>query len=238
MGLLTILENNYNLVENASEYGKAEIFYCAIQIKSHRPELINVNQSIYTDIKMFVKYYIESLDDRDYGYDSFNNLKIRKAIDYAQNNNEKYSLTKYTLRQLLKFELEDEINEFKKLSHIYKSKVLFDKKQFLLFALNLTTYNWIAILATILLIMLLNVIIFQPAPFKSWEILDLKLHYYNGNTIINSVSNVLAFVFSIKGKFDVTPNCTRGVFLIVFLKFLYISIILNYLYKKVIELIK
>lgn len=234
------LKELYLKIGNASNDNrfKSDTYYCIIQIKINKQEYLNYYQGLYKDIKLFITFHIRSLDDLDYGYDCFNRQKINKCLDYLESYEERYEICLFLKRQLNHFEIEEEAKYFHKIAHQNETKILKKNKRYFKYLLNLSTNSFMNIMLTILLIIVINIIIFLPAPINSFEIIKIEYENYSDSFILNHYTNVLCNIFGLTSNFKVSPNSLSGIILLGVIKIIYATILINYLYKKFIDLIK
>src|SRR5690554_5765062 len=112
------LKDLYNKYKKQSHFHKAEILFLIIQIKKDNKEFKEYKNSLYLDIKKFIKFYIKSTDKKNYGYDKIDINKLTKAIGIAESERQQYELSIYTSRLININGHENELNSF----NSYKNK--------------------------------------------------------------------------------------------------------------------
>jgi hypothetical protein len=102
---------------------KADIFYNIIFTKNAEGQA-----DIYIDTKEFLKFYVLSVDEKNYGYDHIDTNKIIAVIKLLKAG-EKVNIWQYFKRLCVKFQSESDWKVFE--LHYYNSKteVLTEKKK-------------------------------------------------------------------------------------------------------------
>jgi hypothetical protein len=234
------LKELYKKYKKNNSYHKSEILFLIIQIKNDNNDLHNYNRSLYVDIKKFIEFYIKSTDKKDYGYDKIEIEKLTKAIDIAKNEKERYELCLYTSRLINLNGHENELNNFKDYKNECKTLSLKCEKSFkskLNLISHLSSYNLKTIIIILLSIFAFSYLIFLPANFEVFEIFKLNYKNYSSNFYLNHLLNLISLAFGLEADKIIVPLNWFGVILLALLKSLYILVLLNYLYQKVINII-
>lgn len=225
----------------SSNHLKAGLYFSILQLKKNIPTLRNVGNSIYIDAKRFISIYINSIEERDLGYDIIDTNKILKCIELVEDNHEQFLLAQNSYRLLKTGGFEEESKKLKKIVNIKKSSLLknepFCFSKYIKLMLHLSTYNIFTILFTVFLLFIVTFIVLLPAPFEKWEIYKVTYHSYSEVFIVNHFVNILTSLFAIDNQFKIEPNSLFGVFSLITLKLFYVIFIVNYLYKKVIDIL-
>jgi len=233
----------YNKIDNIEENNhlKAGLYYSVIQIKKDNPSIKNEINSIYLDAKRFIFCYINSVEERDLGYDVVDTKKISKCIEALDNAQEQLQLSLNAYRLLKTKGFEDEGKEIRKLSNKKKTDVIRNQKykfgKYFKLLLHLSSYSLSSIVLTICIIILISYVILLPAPFDEWVTYKVNYHIYSDSFYINHLVNILSNIFGIKNDFTIETFGLLGVFTLMTLKLFYLVFIVNYLYKKVIDII-
>lgn len=234
------LKKLYKGYKNNSLFNKSEILFLIIQIKNDNVDLVNYKRSLYVDIKKFVTFYIKSTDKKDYGYDKIEIKKLIKAIDTAKNEKERYELCLYTSRLINLNGHEIELNNFKKYKDEYKTLSLKCEKSFanrLRLISHLSSYNLKTIVIILLSIFACSYLIFLPAKLEIFQIFELNYKNYSNNFYFNHLLNLVSLAFGLEADKIIIPLNWFGVILLAILKSIYILVLLNYLYQKIINII-
>lgn len=238
---LTIL-SNYQKCKEAPDNLKAELLFSIIQLKSIKTSCYNLEQSIYCDIKSFIIAYITSIENRDYGYDKINTQKFITAVKASSNSKEKYELLLFLNRLLSKHGLQEECKNLKCELNIAKKQVILDFdsgfKKWMRLLLHYTSYNVSAIILTLIIVYLVSTILFLPTNNINISLFSITYDHYSNNHLVNHFLNTLGGVFGIKDEFKVIPINPIGLSLLVLFKLFYIIFIINYLYKRSLEIIQ
>lgn len=226
---------------NNENYLKANLYFSIIQIKKDNFDLNQFGNSIYIDSKMFIHFYINSIFERDIGYDVIDLKKIKKCINICENKDEQYQLSLNSYRLLKTKGFEEESRKIKKIVNAKKTKLLNEQHYYLgkyvKILLHLSTYNLCSILLVSFILFLISFIVLLPAPYKSWEIYSVTYQSFSDSFLINHFINLLSKIFAINNSFKIETYSIIGILSIVSIKVLYIIFIANYLYKKVIDIL-
>lgn len=237
------IKNLYAKIEEIEEdnHNKACLYYSIIQIKYADQQSANVRNSIYLDAKNFINIYIKSIDNRDLGYDIIDVDKIKKSIRFCENTSEQYQLSLLAYRLLKAKGYEDESKKMKAFVNEKKTRLLYSKPyklgKYFNLILQLSTYNLFSIIITIVFLIIFSFIIFLPAPYDDWEIFKITYHNYSSNFLLNHFVNITSNLFAVDNDFKVETNSIIGIITLISIKFFYILFIVNYLYKKVIDIL-
>lgn len=226
---------------NSDNHLKAGLYFSIIQIKKNNPSLCNVGNSIYIDAKRFISIYIRSVEERDLGYDIIDTNKILKCINLIGDTHEQLLLAQNTYRLLKTSGFDEESKKLKKIINSKKTNLIKNQSyyfgKYLKLLLHLSTYNIFTILSTISFLFLISFIVLLPAPFENWQYFKVIYHTYSDIFIINHFVNVLTNVFGIESNFKIETGSLFGIFSIITIKLFYLIFIVNYLYKKVIDIL-
>ena len=202
-----------------------------IEFKHYNVQLIDSEQTIYRDLKMWCYNYITSKQEKDYGYDIYEHKKIIEEInDNLLNDRKKLSLVHYVKCLLSQYNddgawLDKDTIEIK-LAVLKKENRL---KYFILWSSS----NKIRCLKTILLFFLLEILILLPAPFEWMELFEFQETNYTEYGWLNHITNVLAIKIDwIEGPKLSCLNW-RGVVLCGFWLMVYVVFIVNILFNNI-----
>lgn len=220
---------------------KAGLYFSIIQLKRSDVSNCEFGNSIYLDAKNFISVYINSVEDRDLGYDIIDTNKIIKCINLCGNTQEQYRLAQNAYRLLKTKGFEDESCILKKTINSKKTELIkkspFCTNKYIKLLLHLSTYNLYTIILAISFIFFISFIVLLPAPFANWQIFHITYHHYSNSFIINHFINILTNVFGIESTFKIETNSLFGILSIITIKLFYLVFIVNYLYKKVIDIL-
>lgn len=238
----SFLNNLYTKLNQTEKgYQKAEILFAIIQIKSENRDFENVCNSIYVDSKNFISIYINSVDSRSFGYDFIELNKIIKIIEFNINTVEKIALCNYSCRLLLTRGFEDENSTLKNKLNSYKTTSILEQgfklKTIRKLTSHLTSYSIKALMFTIFILFIITLLIFSPAPIEQMELFIIEYEDYSSDYLVNHILNFLAESVDVNEKFTIKPINELGILILVILKIVYILIILNYIYRKTIDLL-
>lgn len=237
MNHFEVIKELYSKVSDALDGNKVDLYFAIIQLKNADPNLRNIKQSKYIDIKCFINFYIRSRVKRDFGYDIIDANKIIRAIDFSDSPKEKHELYIWTIRILKKnhFESESEYISLR-IRQIKLEIILSQRKSLVCYAkafMHLTSYNFWTIFITLLFLFTLSYLLLLPAFDDRFVLFDIKYQIYSSNFYFNHFLNMLAKTFELSRDIKIIPQNWLGVLLLVLLKAFYLIFIINYLYKNI-----
>ncbi|PZX10892.1 hypothetical protein LX69_03278 [Breznakibacter xylanolyticus] len=239
MDIQKIYDKIYELEED--NHLKAGLYFSIIQIKKDNPLLSNEVNTLYLDAKKFISCYINSIEERDLGYDVIDTNKILKCINLLGDYQEQFQLAQNAYRLLRTKGFEDESKTLRtimnqKKTQLIKSKPYFLGKYFKLI-LHLSSYSLSSIALSIFTIFIITYIVLLPAPIESWQNFSVVYHSYSDSFYINHMVNIITSLFGVTNDFKVETSNLTGIFTIMSIKLFYLVFIVNYLYKKFIDII-
>lgn len=196
----------------------------------------NDNRNIYIYIKLLIEKYIEVIKYSDYGYDTFNYIKLEQVLYYISLS-QRVSILKYTIsriaNELPDFEKDWFINQ-KNIAEISLIKQNFKKnpKVFRLIALY-AGKNTYYTLISILIVFLIPVIVLLPAPIPQLIWFEISYNNYSDVYFVNHILNLLGFFADIDNDFNIEPQNALASFFFIFYKIIFIILIANFLYTKI-----
>ena len=236
MEVKDFLDNCYNNISNKEISIQSEIYYSIIQIKKENPDLCNYSQSIYIDIKKFIKNYFDSVEEKDHGYDFIDTKKIINSVEAEYVPSARLELYSFTIR-LIKSKNQDElVDEINKKRILTKFEFILHKKSIFKYpegVFLISSYNIFTIAISLFLLSLVGVIIVQEAPLKYFELFSFEYENFCKIDPVNQFLNIIAKPLGLADKFKIIPLNVSGVFLLITFKLIYLSIVVNFLYEKV-----
>lgn len=234
------LKKLYTTYKKSKAFHRSETLYIILQIKKEEESLKSYKQSLYLDIKKFIKYYIKSSEKKDYGYDKLNVEKIINAINTSSSDKEKYELSLYTSRLINLNGLESELIEFAKFLNVCKTESLKKETSFgskIRLISHIASYKLSSIIYILIAVFLLSYLIFLPAEFELFELFKMNYSNYADNFYWNHFLNIFSLAIGIESESVIIPLNGFGIFVLAILKLAYILIILNFLYQKTLNII-
>ena len=193
--------------------------------------------SCYKDLKRLICYYIEVIKDEKYGYDSVN-LEIFDELIKPLSFNEKEQILLFTITAFSR-----ELPEFDKkflfdrqLENRYKK--IFCEKSYLKFPYAILVYSGASfkrVLVFLLLVFLSYFIILLPAPFPSWRVFEIQYESYSNKFLSNHFFNLVSLLLDMDNDLKVKPLNGWGFLLIFSGKVIFITIGINFLFRKLSE---
>lgn len=228
-----ILEQYNNLITNNNKHN-SQILYNLISAKV-KFRLYNVGQTLYLDVKNFILSYISSVDEQDYGYDE---VILSKIMDVVSNLDleQQYSIMCLTRRMFFVRGYDIE-NVLKVIAEIER-KVAWKKGQYFRFIRLLMSSSFVALLITLLGYVIIVSCVLLPAPLECMEIFEIELRNYSSCWLVNHLINTLTLLI---GKDNIAPSIipigTMGVLVYSIGSLLFYLFIVNYVFKKIENLI-
>lgn len=208
-----------------------QILETIIECKHQYMQWINTEQTLYRDLKMWCYNYISSKQEKDYGYDIYEHLKITEKLnDSALKNRQKLALIHYVKYVLSQYNddgawLDEDMTETK--------LAILKKENRLKYLILLSSSNKWRCMFTILLFFTIELIILLPAPFGWMELFDFQQENYSEYGWLNYITNVLAIKIDwIEGPKLVCLNWL-SVFLCGFWLMVYVIFIVNILFNNI-----
>ena len=196
--------------------------------------------SIYIDLKEFIRYYIMAADMKESGYDLIDVNMVDTKLNKL-NVSEKSTLLKQFKRELSKHEYIEKAEECDLFIDRNRMKYYLENKS----SLNILKYfgllsasSFPNLILTILILIVVTNIVFLPAPFRFMETIKVDTLDLSDISLMNHLANTLSILFDLDNKMEVVPINLLGVLLLGFLKLLFVTIIINYFWKRVIKHIK
>ncbi|HTA63767.1 MAG TPA: hypothetical protein VK835_14990 [Bacteroidia bacterium] len=230
-------------LEGLFPYNKFSIkLYKINDIISIKELLISYNEkySVYTDIKKCFLYYIKASEEQEHDYSEISLKFIENKIK-AFPLKEKISLLSFFMRNLKKNGHDEIASNCKELIHAEKIRLCWQEKgltNVIKFISIWSTQTMWHLVITILVFFLFTTIALLPAPLICMEWIEVKKESFSSNYFINHLANTISLLFDFDEGVKVKGNNIGGVILIMFSKVIFISIIINYFVKEIIEKIK
>lgn len=230
MEIEKILKEQYSLLRRRNCKQNAQILYNIAKIKSEYG-VQNFHQPLYLDIKKFLKNYIISADNEDFGYDNTIFNRIMKIVNLSSPK-EKLSL----LHTIRRYYLMNgyEINEVKRELNKQEIMVAKENKKYLRWTLLRVGSSLSGLLCGYLVYAVIVLIALLPAPFNFIELFHIELKNYSSYPLLNYPLNAITLL---TGNCDIAPKITPinviGVLIYSFGILLFYILIVNFLFKKI-----
>lgn len=218
-----------------------DAFFCLSNVIDQKQLLEYQNSdSIYLDFKKLIKLYIKSCESKEMEYDEIDVSMIDNKLDKLDIQ-EKCLILEMFRRELRKNSFNDKSNECdyyidKARLFYYKSNLNF--KNSIKYLALLSSSSFYNLLITILFLIGFVSILFLPSPFSFMSTINVNLVDFSQNGILNYISNIFSLLFDLDFKMEIKAINFGGVILLGLLKLLFVTIIANYLWKKVVHYIK
>ena len=230
---ITMLDSQYrSIFKNKNATLLANAYSNIIQVKSCLyDELVDYNQPMYKDIKLFVDAYLKYISYEDYGYDKVNTDKIVNLVDCIRDNDKKLELYYYVFRKLRRYMYEDESDTIaNKIKEQYRY-CLFDKNSChsrITCLIQVISNNfWIAVLFLLLLLSLyFCVLLPNMDPTESW--LTIATTKYTDIWFVNQLVNFIFYLFGSDLGMQVKANNIYGATLLLFMNTINIVYVAGY----------
>lgn len=192
---------------------KAETYYHIIFIKN--AEHIN---DYYVDIKEFIKFYVQSVDEKNYNYDNINSQKIKNCIELL-GVSERIKIYLYLKKVLTKYNSEDLWDDFEDDYYHSKNEDLtrndfwfLNPVKVMRFLFFKSFYSIPFLIFLITLVLFLEYFILLPNPYKIWpSLFSVEYESVTENFYLNHLFNLLLGFFEIETDFKIVPVSFLGV---------------------------
>lgn len=225
-----LIMTQYGELQRYDHKKNFQIYYNLIKMK-YKWRLVDLNQSLYLDVKKFVQAYITASDSQDYGYDEINITKITDVCSYLEDEQQLAIL--YLTRRLFYTRGYDQDIIYSEIVKVDK-RVSFANRQYWRWLRLLLSQNFTRLLIVYILYVLLIFIVLLPAPFEWMGCFDVQFKDYCENSILNHVANglgVLSGSDSISP--EITPNCFWGMLLYCIGLVVFYFMFANFILKKI-----
>lgn len=240
-----ITEEYLKLRDDFSNLAKLSIISNIIQIKRENSFLISHTNSLYKDIKLYIKLSIEITDSADYLYDE---LKIEFFLEVIEGlkEREQIEILRYYLRKLEQSSFYDEkkilqkkyyeIDVLKSLKTIYNPK---DFIKVILYSPLINSYFFSSSFALLIIIAIL-IPLNAPITFFAWFNFEVSYSEYSNSFFLNHILNIVTSLIGINSEFYIVGKNTFSqvslilgkVFFLVFISSVLVNKLNDYFYLK------
>jgi len=226
-----IVDEQARIISSETFGEKADRTNNVIQLKigSSIPAL---KDDIYINVKNFVHYYINSLEEKQFNYDEFDTQKLLSYIRIF-GVEQRCSLLHFTIRNLKTVGFEEKVKFFEKelrnceLRKEWKCLSFHNIFKVIYYT---TVYNNFSILLAILFCILVKIIVYLPAPFEWMGFYELHYMDLSSSPVLNHIANVLLSIFDVQEHpAFVEPINFGGAVFFVLGKCFFIIIVINIL---------
>lgn len=206
-------------------------------------KLINYvgQDSIYLDFKLFLKNYIDAVEEKDSGYDNISIARISTQLD-GMCLEEQISLLKFFKKLLIIKAYLDEAKDCD--LHLQVLKLEFYKKNKSLLNYGKLVAIWSSssfwkLIGLLFCFYCLASLFLMPAYFESFQLFKVTYITLSSNFLMNHLLNVLSIFFDLdNSSMKIEANSPLALILMIMSKIIYITILVNFLTKKFVEFIK
>ncbi|MGO4293588.1 hypothetical protein [Chitinophaga sp. RAB17] len=233
--LAEVENTNNNLADRAS------ILYNLIAVLSNE----GLKRDLYLYVKKFIILYLDSIEDKTYGYDTLDKTKITSLL-VLLTVDEQLGLLKYLRRNLRKRHFDDLWDQFAKtefrlkIQGVQGSTYWYFNPWCLLKVLYYRALNSISYMIILLLVILvIQIIILLPNPGTIWpSIFSLEYMPISDNFLLNHTCNVFLKLFEVDSDFKIKPIGALGVLLLGFGTAFKLLIITKFIFDSLLKKIK
>jgi len=238
-GIDDIISNQYDLIKsgqlNFSQ--KSEIYYSIIFIKNGEGIA-----DIYVDIKNFLVNYIQSFEERNFGYDSINSNKINTCVALL-GYERRIAIYQFLKKLLYKHHYEEDWKLFK--YNLYESKNnlitahrwwFINPQKLILFIYNKSVYSYPFLALIVALFIFMQYVLLLPNPWQFWpSLFRIKYQDISDTFWINHLGNVLLNFFEVDSECKITPLNFVGILLLIVGRLIKILFIVKYVADKILK---
>ena len=228
------LNAEYSKIEGDSVELKLQrdVLYNIIDVK-RKNDLLDYRQSLYLDIKQYLKADTEMRSSLDYGYDQTDIRKLTECVE-SVSVEKRVSLYAYICNLYKSYGYDyDELEQLKKQSEI---DLAWQKKSYIKYFLKWTSFNLTRLLIAYAVIIISLGLAMLPAPYEWMAFFTVKMDAFYEQGFMNHVANTLSY-FCLSDKFgpEIAPTGICGI--VVYSIFWLINFVLvgNYLTRKLLE---
>jgi len=226
MNIRKKISNLYKVAASKNKKAASSALFYIIQIKEDNREYVDQKQSLYLDIWNFVRLYIESVEENDYGYNTVNIDKIKRAIEANVNPDEKLQLYSRTIRKLGDEGFVQESKDLKiSVKKVVISSLLYSTslKNKLKSIIYCCCYNLWTVTCILLFLIINYIIITLPFSDVKDSVFVIQYSNYSEYFIINHILNIFGDVFEYNEIIFCRPNNVYGFILLLLYKFLFVT---------------
>ncbi|MCD4758010.1 MAG: hypothetical protein K8R39_07035 [Arcobacteraceae bacterium] len=243
------MENEYlfTLIDKEQEHLRKDDLSSSAK-SNHINNIIRIKKSIYTgenyekqiynDLKNWIKYYIISCDENNFGYDVFDKdiiVKMLNLVSYTQ----QILLYNFIIRQLkINSHTNDKIiwceSKIKKIE-IFLLLTSCNPIDIIKSIFLISSYNVITLLISSFIFLIFVNIIFLPKEYLGINIFQITYEiYYKDNFLLNHILNVTNYFFNFSnGNFKIILENIYDLVLLLSLKIVFYLIIINFIIKEI-----
>ncbi|ADR34084.1 hypothetical protein Sulku_1422 [Sulfuricurvum kujiense DSM 16994] len=153
---------------------------------------------LYKHLKIWLKYYLLSIEKKQFSYDEIVYEKIYKTISYLPTE-ERVNALNYFIRLLHQHHRTNEIDKYKQLKKKFQLDILLKEHNYFGFIVKLALYDLYSLIMTLLFSLIIFTCIFYHLQ-ENFRLLSISLIEYDKNIFLNYFGNVVAFIFNINKK--------------------------------------
>lgn len=208
----------------------ANILYNLIHLQNK----VNNARENYKNTKLFIDYYLEYIKSADFGYDSFNYVKINNLLKFMKPE-EQIAILQYSVSVVCRELPEHDREWFIIRKHKAEIEEIVKKRKFLLFPKAFLLYCGQStkrlVITLILFIFFVNVLLL-PTPYASLALFAIKYESYSTNFIFNHFLNVISLFSDLENNFKISPLNWFSLLLIIAGKIMFVILLVNFIYIK------
>ncbi len=204
----------YSKSISANKSLAANALFYIIQIKSENSEVLNFEESLYLDISKFIDSYIDSVEEKDFGYNSIAISKIRKAIDLNPDYEEKVRLYNKAIRKLKDCGFSKESERLKSnIKKAYINSLIKSHKiiNFFKAIICCLFYNPLTVTTNIVLFFLSYIAITMLFSSNPNSLFRLDYNYYCDCFMLNHILNIFGDLLEYNKYRFCNPNNIWGI---------------------------
>ncbi|MES2656336.1 MAG: hypothetical protein V4620_12150 [Bacteroidota bacterium] len=203
--------------------------------------IINVkrdnNINCYKEFKKYIDLYLMTLKGNIFKYDSFDFDQIKKKLSFFSDE-EQNDLYNYLKIKLIQDNNESDLKKVKNEINIIQLRLIkkakfwfFRPKSVFKFLLIISSFNILSIVLSMILMFILEITILLPTNNINHQFFKISYIDYSDFYIWNHILNILSYTFEIDSEIKIVPVNFLGLFIMIFIKIIKWSVILNYLVK-------
>lgn len=224
------LQSEYGRLKKYQYSNNSQILFNIILAK-RKFDMLNYKNSLYIDVKRFVKSYVVAADNLDYGYDEIRLDKIKTACECLLERREQLSVY-YTTRRLFYLRGYD-CNVISFMISKLECRIAWDEKKYFKSVRLFVGLNFYALIIAYAIYAFIIFMVLQPAPIEIMELFSIELKEYSNNPTVNCLINSLAILTGNDTiSPQIIPNGFVGMALYCIGIFIFYVLIVNFIFKK------
>lgn len=177
---------------------------------------------LYKHIKIWMIYYLKSIEKKKFSYDQIFFEKIIEKVNYLEAV-EQINILNFFIRTLKRYSFQEEIFQYEEYKKTLELKYLIVNKSYFNFFLKWSTQNLLMMSITLFFIFLIFSFLWYLLQ-ETLLVINIPLHDITAHIFLNYFFNIISFVFTLTDDFNVTNICELLLLIVIkFTSYIYIT---------------